>query len=156
MRQKPKSAQPAQSPVAPEQRAACRAPIRRAFRCVSGDLRQLDRPDVDHARLARHQPETNHLRRAHLINSWAVAEALQMFNHRLLQLRNTTRFLAQMLGVRRPTVTVIAGVLQTAGFIHYRRGYLEIIDRSGLEQAACECYDLIRQRTDQALPRADV
>jgi CRP-like cAMP-binding protein len=68
----------------------------------------------------------------------------------------TQDFLSQMLGVRRPTVTVIAGVLQTAGFIHYRRGYLEIIDRSGLEQAACECYDIIRQRTDQALPRADV
>jgi CRP-like cAMP-binding protein len=68
----------------------------------------------------------------------------------------TQDFLSQMLGVRRPTVTVVAGVLQTAGFIHYRRGYLEIIDRSGLEQAACECYDLIRQRTDQALPRADV
>jgi CRP-like cAMP-binding protein len=68
----------------------------------------------------------------------------------------TQEFLSQMLGVRRTTITVIAGVLQTAGFIRYRRGYLEIIDRSGLEQAACECYGIIRQRTDQALPRADV
>src|SRR6516164_3238713 len=75
MRQKPKSAQPAQSPAAPEQPAACRAPTCRAFRCVSGDLRQLDRPDVDHARFARHRPETNHLRRAHLIDSWPLAEA---------------------------------------------------------------------------------
>jgi CRP-like cAMP-binding protein len=68
----------------------------------------------------------------------------------------TQDFLSQMLGLRRTTVTVVAGVLQTAGFIHYRRGYLEIIDRSGLEQAACQCYGIIRQRTDQALPRADV
>jgi CRP-like cAMP-binding protein len=68
----------------------------------------------------------------------------------------TQEFLSQMLGVRRTTVTVVAGVLQKAGLIAYRRGHVEIIDRAGLEQAACECYGIIRQRTDQALPKADV
>jgi Crp-like helix-turn-helix domain len=68
----------------------------------------------------------------------------------------TQEFLSQMLGVRRTTVTVVAGVLQKAGLIAYRRGHVEIINRIGLEQAACECYGIIRQRTDQALPKADV
>ena len=61
-----------------------------------------------------------------------------------------------MLGVRRTTVTMVAGVLQEAGLIRYRRGRIEIIDRCGLEEAACECYSVIRKRTDQALPKADV
>jgi hypothetical protein len=51
---------------------------------------------------------------------------------------------------------MVAGVLQEAGLIRYRRGYVEIVDRRGLEEAACECYRVIRQRTDQDLPKADV
>ena len=66
----------------------------------------------------------------------------------------TQEFLSQMLGVRRTTVTVLATVLQREGLIRYHRGYVEIINRNGLEQAACECYGIIRQRTDQALPQA--
>jgi CRP-like cAMP-binding protein len=68
----------------------------------------------------------------------------------------TQEFLSQMLGERRTTVTMVAGVLQKAGLIRYRRGYVEIIDRSGLEQAACECYGIIRRRNGQALPMAAV
>jgi hypothetical protein len=51
---------------------------------------------------------------------------------------------------------MVAGVLQEAGLIRYRRGHIEIVDRRGLEEAACECYSVIRKRTDQALPKADV
>jgi hypothetical protein len=68
----------------------------------------------------------------------------------------TQEFLSEMLGVRRTTVTVVARVLQEAGLIRYRRGRIEIIDRCGLEEAACECYSAIRKRTDQDLPKADV
>ena len=57
----------------------------------------------------------------------------------------TQQFLAQMLGVRRATVTVIAGALQKAGLIDYRRGRIHIVDRRGLEDVACECYDVVRQ-----------
>lgn len=52
----------------------------------------------------------------------------------------TQEFLAYMLGVRRQTVTVVAGTLQNAGLIQVRRGFINILDRAGLEDAVCECY----------------
>ena len=56
----------------------------------------------------------------------------------------TQEFLAQMLGVRRASVTVAAGVLQKAGMIRYSRGKVRILDRAALEAAACECYRITR------------
>jgi CRP-like cAMP-binding protein len=61
----------------------------------------------------------------------------------------THEFLSQMIGVRRTTVTVIASMLQEAGFIRYHRGQIEIVDRPGLEGRACECYGAIRRRIDE-------
>jgi CRP-like cAMP-binding protein len=59
----------------------------------------------------------------------------------------TQDFLAQMLAVRRPTVTLIAQNLQSAGLIRYRRGRITILDRAGLEKLACECVDELRSKT---------
>jgi len=56
----------------------------------------------------------------------------------------TQDFLAQMLGVRRPSVTVVAGMLQRAGLITYGRGVVTITDRPALESASCECYAMVR------------
>ena len=56
------------------------------------------------------------------------------------ELRLTQEFLAQMLGVRRSTVTLVAGSLQQSGLIKYSRGDVKIVDRGGLESVACECY----------------
>lgn len=56
----------------------------------------------------------------------------------------TQEFLAVTLGSRRSTVTVAAGILQKAGYIRYSRGLITILDRKGLESAACECYRIIR------------
>jgi CRP-like cAMP-binding protein len=52
----------------------------------------------------------------------------------------THEFLAELLGVRRQTVSIIAGALQRAGLISYHRGVLRVLDREGLGGAACECY----------------
>ena len=56
----------------------------------------------------------------------------------------THEFLGQMLGSRRSSVTISAGILQAAGLISYRRGRLTIRDRQGLQAVACECYAVIR------------
>jgi CRP-like cAMP-binding protein len=58
----------------------------------------------------------------------------------------THEFLAEMLGVQRPTVSIILRTLQTAGLITQRRGMIVIADREGIEEAACECYGNIRER----------
>jgi CRP-like cAMP-binding protein len=61
----------------------------------------------------------------------------------------TQEFLAQMLGVRRPTVSIAAGMLQQAGLIEYARGRMRILDRERLEAASCECYDIIRREYER-------
>jgi len=63
----------------------------------------------------------------------------------------THEFLAQMLGVCRPTVTAVAGKLQKAGLIHYHRGRITVIDRKGLEAASCECYEAVAKELDRLL-----
>jgi CRP-like cAMP-binding protein len=59
----------------------------------------------------------------------------------------TQEFLSQMLGVRRTTVTLVARALQKAGLVRYSRGQIAILDRGGLEEAACECYRIIQHET---------
>ena len=63
----------------------------------------------------------------------------------------THDFLASMLGVRRPSVTLAAGMLQKAGFISYKRGRMTILDRAGIEASARECYAIVRKEFD-AMP----
>jgi CRP-like cAMP-binding protein len=63
----------------------------------------------------------------------------------------TQEFMAMMLGVHRPTVSVAAGMLQKAGMITYVRGRITILDRKALEGAACECYRLIQRHYKTAL-----
>lgn len=55
-------------------------------------------------------------------------------------------FLAQMLGVARPSVSIAAKILQKAGFIDYSRGKMRVLDKAGLRSGACECYELIESQ----------
>jgi CRP-like cAMP-binding protein len=59
-------------------------------------------------------------------------------------LRMTQEMIAGMLGVRREGVTEAAGNLQRAGLIRYQRGHIDVLDRSGLEKAVCECYAVVK------------
>jgi CRP-like cAMP-binding protein len=63
----------------------------------------------------------------------------------------TQEFLALMLCVQRPSITVVARMLQQAGLIRYAQGKVTVLDRKGLEATACECHRTVRQRFDQLL-----
>ena len=71
--------------------------------------------------------------------------------YRAAQFELTQEYLAITLGVRRGVVTVAASALQDAGLIRYRRGNIRVLDRRGLEAAACECYGVVREHFDHAL-----
>jgi CRP-like cAMP-binding protein len=63
----------------------------------------------------------------------------------------TQEFLGQMLGVRRSSVSIVAGTLQRAGLIRYARGHIQIEDVDGLMDAASECYETVRAHSDRLL-----
>ncbi len=63
----------------------------------------------------------------------------------------TQELVASMLGVRREGITEAAGQLQRAGFISYRRGHIAVLDRSGLETRACECYGVVKKEVSRLL-----
>jgi CRP-like cAMP-binding protein len=65
-----------------------------------------------------------------------------------LKLELTQEFLSEMLGARRSSVTIAASSLQRSGFIEYRRGHIDILDRERLKDAACECYPITRRLLD--------
>ena len=58
-------------------------------------------------------------------------------------------FMAQMLGVHRPTVSTAANMLQQAGLIKYSRGQMRIADPDGLRNGSCECLELIERQVEK-------
>lgn len=77
---------------------------------------------------------------------WLLMCADRAGDHRLPL---TQDLLGQMLGTRRASVTIAAGVLQKAGFIDYRRGEVEILNKRKLEESSCECYEIIQQQIEK-------
>lgn len=67
-------------------------------------------------------------------------------------LEMTQELIADMLGVRRESVTLAARKLQNAGLILYARGHIKVLDRVGLEARTCECYKLVRNEYNRLLP----
>lgn len=68
----------------------------------------------------------------------------------------TQELIANMLGVRRESVTESAGKLQALDIITYQRGHITVLDRPGLERMSCECYAVVKKETDRLLPRSNV
>jgi len=64
----------------------------------------------------------------------------------------TQELIASMLGVRREGVTEAAGKLQRDGVISYSRGRISVLDRKGLEERVCECYEVVKHEYDRLLP----
>jgi len=85
---------------------------------------------------ARHELEARLCR-------WLLRSSDLVGNH---QLPLTQEFMAQMLGVSRPTLSLTAHRLQASGLIRYRRGTVEILDLDGLRQSACECYQALKNQ----------
>ena len=73
---------------------------------------------------------------------WLLSTLDRAPSHELVM---TQELVASMLGVRREGITEAAGKLQDAGFIRYRRGHIAVLDRSGLETRACECYAVVKK-----------
>lgn len=135
---------------------------------VAGEFLRMDRPAFE-AELARSgalkavaqrfaQALTNQIAQSVLCNRvHSVEERLcrwfLMAHDRVGtdEIQLTQNFVAQMLGVHRPSVTVAVGMLQKAGLITYLRGRLVVLDRKGLEAGACECYEIVRQETERLL-----
>jgi hypothetical protein len=64
----------------------------------------------------------------------------------------TQEFLAEMLGVRRETVSLTLRILQNAGLLETRRGVVRIVDRDGIESTCCECYGVMREELERLFP----
>ena len=79
-----------------------------------------------------------------------LARWILMSQDRILsdRLPLTQEFLGQMLGTRRSSVTVSAGILQKAGLISYTRGSVTILDRRKLEDASCDCYGIVQRQLE--------
>lgn len=63
----------------------------------------------------------------------------------------TQEAMAQMIGARRNSVSLVANTLQQANFIHYSRGHIQILNLDGLRQTACECYATVKGQYDRLL-----
>lgn len=128
-----------------------------AYRVSTGDMRRLFEESAEMRHLALQSVQQQMLtlsqiagcNRLHLASErlarWLLtaADRLETNNVRLTQ-----ESLSQMLGTRRTTVALVAGSLQRSGLIRYRRANVEIIDRPGLTEAACDCYGITKRLVD--------
>jgi CRP-like cAMP-binding protein len=92
---------------------------------------------------------------AHTVDARLSRWLLRMYD--LVETPNlaiTQEFLAQMIGARRNSVSIVAATLQNAGVIRYTRGRVEITDVEGLKRCACECYGSVKMHYDRLLRKA--
>ncbi len=82
------------------------------------------------------------------LSRWLLLTFNRLPSHELIM---TQELVASMLGVRREGITEAAGKLQHAGFISYRRGHISVLNPSGLENHACECYAVVKNELSRLL-----
>jgi len=126
-----------------------------AYRCEAGALQQLfpqcpvlvQQLNRFAQRLAMQTTQLAACNRLHDVEE-RLARWILMTQDRIRtdNLPLTQEFLSQMLGTRRSSVTVSAGLLQKAGLISYTRGHVTILNRKRLEDAACECYGIVQKQ----------
>ena len=88
---------------------------------------------------------------SHSVEARMCRWLLRMRDLAAADLMLTQEFLAQMLGVRRPSVSLVANTLQKAGLIKYRRGNIRLLDIAGLNDGSCECYGTVKAHYDRML-----
>ncbi len=129
-----------------------------AARLSAGALREASARDGGLRRLLNRQTQATMVQIAQNVACNAAHSSEQRAARWLLMTQDrmardefglTQEFLAQMLGVRRPTVSEIARRLQSRGLIRYSRGRMTITDREGLERTACECYSIVRAEFEE-------
>ena len=102
--------------------------------------------------LIAHMTQTAACNRHHSVEQqlcrWLLATLDRVATHELTM---TQELIASMLGVRREGITEAAGDLQRAGCIRYRRGHISVVDRTGLELRACECYAVVKTEYERLL-----
>jgi CRP-like cAMP-binding protein len=126
-----------------------------AYRCEAGALQELFRQcpvlvqqlNRFAQRLAMQTTQLAACNRLHDVEE-RLARWILMTQDRIRtdNLPLTQEFLSQMLGTRRSSVTVSAGVLQKAGLISYTRGHVTILNRKRLEDASCDCYGIVKKQ----------
>jgi CRP-like cAMP-binding protein len=126
-----------------------------AYRCEAGALKEFVRkyPELGKQihrfgqKLAMQSTQIAACNRLHDVEE-RLARWIVMSQDRILsdKLPLTQEFLGQMLGTRRSSVTVAAGILQKAGLISYTRGSVTILNREKLEDAACDCYGIVQRQ----------
>ena len=130
-----------------------------AVMSIDAFRREMERRGAFHDRVTRYsQAFVNMLMQSVACNGLHSAEErccrwLLMTHDRIGQdeFPLTHEFLAIMLGVRRPTVTLVMAELARAGIVSHVRGHVRIVNRKGLEDAACECYRNVRMVSDRLL-----
>jgi CRP-like cAMP-binding protein len=80
---------------------------------------------------------------------WLLMSADRLHGNELVV---TQEMIANLLGVRRPSVTLGLGLLQTDGLIATSRGHITVVDRPGLEKRVCECYAVVKEEYERLLP----
>lgn len=129
-----------------------------AYRCDAEALREFVRrfPELGQQihrfgqKLAMQSTQIAACNRLHDVEE-RLARWIVMSQDRILSdtLPLTQEFLGQMLGTRRSSVTVAAGILQKAGLISYTRGNVTILNRQKLEEAACDCYGIVQRQLEE-------